>query len=108
MAGRFEIFRSRDRYYFRLRAANRQIILASEGYATKAGAEEGVAAVKANAPDDASFERKQTPGGYSFVLKAANGESIGRSEVYTSSAWRDSGIESVKKHAPGATVDDQT
>lgn len=49
--GVFEIFKgSNGQYYFRLKAANGQIIAASEGYTTKHGAQNGIAAVKQVAP----------------------------------------------------------
>lgn len=48
---KFEIFKGSDgKYYFRLKAANGEIIAHSQGYATKQGANDGVAAVKKNAP----------------------------------------------------------
>jgi uncharacterized protein len=49
--GVFEIFiGSNGQYYFRLKAANGQIIAASEGYTTKQGAQNGIASVKQVAP----------------------------------------------------------
>lgn len=49
--GKFEIFKgSNGNYYFRLKAANGQIIASSEGYSTKQGAQNGIAAVKQVAP----------------------------------------------------------
>ncbi len=48
---RFEIFRGVDGYfYFRLKAANNEIIAQSEGYVAKQGARNGIAAVKRDAP----------------------------------------------------------
>jgi len=48
---KFEIFKgSDDKYYFRLKAANGEIIAQSQGYATKQGAQDGIASVKKNAP----------------------------------------------------------
>ena len=66
---------------FRLKAGNGEIILASEGYVQKASAENGIASVKTNAPNDDRYERKETKsGGYLFNLKASNGQVIGTSE----------------------------
>lgn len=49
--GKFEIFKgSNGNYYFRLKAANGQVIAVSEGYTTKQGAQNGIAAVKQTAP----------------------------------------------------------
>ncbi|MGH1348432.1 MAG: YegP family protein, partial [Nannocystales bacterium] len=51
MAAEFDIYKDNTgEFRFRLKAANSQNILASEGYATKAGAEDGITAVKTNAP----------------------------------------------------------
>ena len=106
MPGKFEIFKRPAGFHFRLKAANGEIILTSEAYTTKASAENGVASVRTNAPDDTRYDRRRSPAGFSFVLKAANGEPIGRSDVYSGSSGRDNGIESVKTNAPGATVED--
>jgi uncharacterized protein len=106
MAGTFEIKKAKDgQYYFHLKASNGQIILASEMYKEKASAENGIASVKKNSPNDASYERKDTKNGqYMFNLKAANHQIIGTSETYKSIESRDHGIESVKTNAPTAPV----
>ncbi|MGB8387470.1 YegP family protein [Mycobacterium sp.] len=52
MAGRFEISKDKaGKYRFHLKAANGEIIAASQGYETKASAEKGIDSVKTNAPD---------------------------------------------------------
>lgn len=92
-------------YRFRLKAGNGQVILASEGYSSKDGCENGIDSVKENSQNDARFERKETSnGGFRFNLKAGNGQVIGTSETYTSEAARENGIESVAKNAPEAEV----
>lgn len=110
MAAKFEIKKgSSGKYRFNLKAGNGEIILSSETYESKNGAEKGVESVKTNAPDDARYERKTASNGQPFfVLKAANGEPIGRSETYSSSSAMEGGIESVKRNAPTATVEDLT
>lgn len=110
MAGKFELYTDKSgEFRFRLLAGNGQIILASEGYKTKPACENGIDSVKANAPLDERYERKETSSGkYMFNLKAANHQIIGTSQTYTSESGRDNGIESVKSNAPGASVDDQT
>lgn len=101
----FETFTDRaGQHRFRLKADNGEIILASEGYTSTAARDNGIASVRANAPLDERYERKQSASGYSFNLKAANGQVIGTSEVYVSAQGRDKGIESVKAVAPGAGV----
>lgn len=108
MAGYYELFHGRSDYRFRLKAGNHEIILQSEGYQGKAGAQNGIASVQKNSASDDRYERKKTASGYSFVLKAANGEPIGRSEVYESAGGRDNGIESVKTNGPTTDVHDLT
>ncbi len=108
--GKFVITtRKNGEYQFNLKATNGQVILASEGYTTKAACENGIESVKKNAQDDGRFDRKESSNGkYYFNLKAGNGQIIGSSEMYETVASRDNGIESVKKNAPEATVADET
>jgi uncharacterized protein YegP (UPF0339 family) len=101
--------RKNGEFQFNLKANNGQVILVSEGYTARAGAENGIESVRKNAPDDARYESRESSNGkYYFVLKAANGQIIGTSEMYETEASKNNGIESVKKNAPDATVDDQT
>jgi len=106
----FEIYRDKsNEFRFRLKAANGQIILASQGYKAKAKAENGIASVRANAPDDAHFGRKEAKNAQPyFVLKANNGEVIGTSEMYSSKTAMETGISSVKTNAPIARLVDMT
>lgn len=110
MAGKFELYKDQGgEFRFRLKAANGQAILASEGYKTKVSCLNGVESVKKNAPDDTKYERKLANSGKPmFNLRATNGQVIGTSQTYESEASRDNGIESVKKNAPDAAIDDQT
>ena len=109
MAGKFELYKdASNEYRFRLKAGNGEIILRSEGYENKAGAENGIDSVKTNAPIDGRYERKMsTNSKYFFNLRAANNQVIGTSEMYETAAGRDNGIESVKTNAPTAATDDQ-
>lgn len=106
--GKFVIsVRKNGEYQFNLKATNGQVILASEGYTTKAACENGIASVKKNALDDDRFDRKISSNGkFHFNLKAGNGQIIGSSEMYESEAGRDNGIESVKRNAPDAAVEE--
>lgn len=108
--GKFVITtRKNGEFQFNLKAGNGQVILASEGYSSKASCLNGIESVKKNASDDGRFERKTSSNGkFYFNLKAGNGQVIGSSEMYESNASCENGIESVKKNAPGADVDDQT
>ncbi len=106
---KFEIFKSEnsDKYYFRLKAKNGQIILSSQGYANKASAKNGAESVMKNAGKDDQYERKEAANGkFHFNLLAANKQIIGSSQMYASKASMENGIESVKSNAPGATIED--
>jgi uncharacterized protein YegP (UPF0339 family) len=97
------------KYLFTLKAGNGEVILTSQQYDAKEGAEKGIASVRHNAPHDARFERKTSKAGEPFfVLTAENGQTIGLSEMYSSTAAMEKGIESVKKNAPEAKLNDLT
>lgn len=104
MAAKFEIKQaSNSQYMFNLKAGNGQIILTSEMYSSKSGAENGVASVKTNAPLDERYERKTSnDGSHYFALRAANHQVIGTSQRYASAAAMEAGIASVKENAPSA------
>jgi uncharacterized protein YegP (UPF0339 family) len=52
MAGKFEVFKdSAGKFRFRLKAGNGEIIAVGESYESKAGALNGIEAVKKNAPE---------------------------------------------------------
>ncbi|MBR7185562.1 MAG: YegP family protein [Clostridia bacterium] len=49
---KYEVYRDKaGEFRFRLRAKNGQVILASEGYGTKAGCQNGIASIGKNAPE---------------------------------------------------------
>jgi uncharacterized protein YegP (UPF0339 family) len=108
MSAKFEIKKAADgSFYFHLKAANGEIILASQMYTAKSSAENGIESVKANALLDERYERKSdTDGKPFFVLKAANDQMIGKSQMYASAAKMEEGIISVKKNAQNAAIVD--
>jgi uncharacterized protein YegP (UPF0339 family) len=110
MAGKFELKKSKnDKFFFSLLAGNGQIIMSSEMYESKASAQNGIASVKKNSPDDARYERLTGKDGSPyFTLKAANYQVIGQSQMYASEKSRDNGIESCKTNAASAPVSDLT
>lgn len=83
--------------YFHLRAANGEIVLASEGYESKAGALNGVASVRENGRDEDAYEIFETANGQAFFhLEAtANGEIIARSEIYSSRSNAERAVEDI-------------
>jgi uncharacterized protein YegP (UPF0339 family) len=102
--GKFEVYNdAKGGYRFRLKAANGQVILASQGYKEKAGCANGIESVKKNAQDSARFEKLQSKSGdWYFNLKSTNGQVVGTSQMYSSEAAMDNGIESVSNNAPDA------
>ncbi len=108
---KFEIFQSEgnEKFYFRLKAKNGQVILSSQGYASKASTKNGIESVKKNATDDALFERKEAANGKMFFnLLAKNKQVIGKGQMYTSKDGMENGIKSVMNTAPEATIEDLT
>jgi uncharacterized protein YegP (UPF0339 family) len=110
MAGIFEIYKDKaGEFRFRLKAANGEIVLSSEGYKTKPSCKNGIESVKKNATNASSFAKSETKAGKArFNLKAANHQVIGTSQSYSSTAARDNGVKSIMKSAPGAKVKDLT
>lgn len=107
---KFQIFKGiNDEFYFRLRARNGEPILASEGYKSKQGCENGIDSVKTNAPNDARFKRLTSKDSqFYFTLVAGNNEVIGKSEMYKTEQARDNGVEAVQGAASDAPVEDTT
>jgi uncharacterized protein YegP (UPF0339 family) len=104
----YELFQSEKtgKYHFRLKAQNGEIIMQSQGYADKKGAENGIASVAKNGGDESNFEKKEAYSGkFYFVLKAGNGQIIGQSQQYKTESGRDNGISSVGRNCGGDTKD---
>jgi hypothetical protein len=106
MAGWFELnVNDSGQYSFVLKAANGQVILRSQQYASRAGAEGGIASVQNNASNAALFELlTASDGSPYFNLKAGNGQIIGTSQMYSSEAARSVGIESVRSNGSSAEI----
>jgi len=97
--GKFVIFVGKDgQFYFHLKSGNGQIILDSEGYVARAGAENGIESVKNNAVDAANFQLKEAKDGqWYFNLRAANYQVIGTSEMYVSKYNAKRGAKTVQR-----------
>jgi len=94
-----------DTYHFVLKAKNGQVILSSQVYKSKSGAENGIESVKKNCGNDDCWERKTAKNGkFYFNLKSTNGQIIGTSQMYAGESGMENGIESIKKNAPEAEV----
>lgn len=104
----FELYQSdkNEKYYFRLKAKNGQVILTSQGYAGKSGAKNGIESVRKNGGDSDNFERKESANGkHYFNLLAANKQIIGSSQMYASKDGMENGIKSVGNNADGEVKD---
>jgi uncharacterized protein YegP (UPF0339 family) len=110
MAGKFELYKDKKgEFRFRLKAANGQNILSSEGYGARASAMNGIESVQKNSQNPERFETHQSETGkHTFSLKASNGQVIGTSQVYQAASGCSDGIKSVANSAPGAEVVDLT
>lgn len=108
MSGKFELYKDKaGEFRFRLKSADGQNILGSEGYKAKRSCVNGIESVKKNATNDNRFQRKQgETGKFSFNVKAGNNQVIGTSQSFDTAEARDSGIDSVKSTAPEAPIDD--
>lgn len=106
--GKFVVSTRKDgEFQFVLQAANGQVILTSEGYATKTACHDGIASVKKNAPVSERYNRKNTSNGkFHFTLMSTNGQVIGSSQVYESQSGMENGIASVRINAPDAPVEE--
>lgn len=110
MSGRYEIFLGKDKqFYFHLKAANGEIILASEGYTQKHSAEKAVESVRVNSQFNGNFSDKIAQDDrFYFALRADNHEVIGISQMYHSKQSSDKGKESVKANGLASNLFDLT
>lgn len=103
--GHYDLKKAKNgQFHFNLKAGNGEIILASEMYASRASAENGISSVQNNAAFEEQYEIKPSKDGqHYFVLKAKNHQVIGISEMYSTESAVKKGIQSVIKN--GATTD---
>jgi len=104
----FELFRNDagGKFHFRLKSPNGETILASEAYAQKASALNGIQSVKRHAGESSNYEIKAAGGGkWHFILRATNGEIIGVSQLYVDRDGARLGIAAVAKHTAGEVRD---
>lgn len=106
MAGKFECYKDKaGEFRFRLKAANGNAILSSEGYKSKASCANGIESVRKNCADPDRFVKNVTPTGmFRFKLTAKNAQTIGSSQNYKSESGCNNGMKSVAKNAPDAIV----
>ncbi len=83
---RFELFTGEDgKSYFRVRSGNGEIVLGSQGYASRQSARKGIASVVSNGADATAYDVFPAASGqWGIRLVAKNGEIIARGELYAS------------------------
>jgi uncharacterized protein YegP (UPF0339 family) len=106
----FEIYKDKaGEFRFRLVAKNKEPIMSSEGYKTKAACKNGIASVAKNSQDKEMFEVKEAKNGKAhFVLKAKNNQVIGTSQMYTTKRGAGCGMRSVATNAKAGKIEDTT
>lgn len=106
MTGWYEIKRaSNGQFNFCLKAGNGEILLSSELYISKSGAENGIESVRCNCSIDSRYDRRQASNGKLFFnLRAANYQIIGTSQMYSSDESRNRGIKLVMQIGKTETV----
>jgi len=94
----FELFEGADGdIWFRLRASNGEKLLRGEGYASEAGAKEGIDDIVTWGYYDENYELTETDGGqWYFNVVAPNNEVLGTSEMYEASDSAKNAMEIVK------------
>lgn len=99
-SAKFEIFAGEDGdFYFRFVAANGELLLVSEGFATRESAESATDAVIEYAPDTRNVEILEGSDGWYFTVRGESGEVIAVSDTYSSKANADRGARTVRSIA---------
>ncbi len=106
MTGWYELNKNdKGQYSFVLKAGNGEVILRSETYESRAGADNGIASVQKNSSVDAAYAYSDASDGrFYFNLKAANHQVIGTSQMYKTTAARQSGMDSVRTNGPTTVI----
>ena len=110
MSARYELkVAPGHQFIFYLKAANGEIILASELHRSRSDALQAIELVRKSCSLADRFERKHSSRSQPFfVLRSPDDEILGRSEPYASEGAREKGIRSVMKNGPIATTRDLT
>lgn len=82
--GKIDLYQSADsQWRFRVVSGNGRILLSSEAYVSRAGAENGIASVLENGVDPAMYQVNKTAASkYNLRLRAGNYEVIGFTQSY--------------------------
>lgn len=107
--GEVELFRSENdgQFYFRVKATNGEIILASEGYESLGGARNGMQALKRSTQTSRGFSVKRAQNGeYYFNVTANNHAVLATSEMYSTKSNAVKGAKTVMAYLKGNTMVD--
>ncbi len=96
---KYEIFKGKDGYYFRIIDSVGKVVLISEAYSNRANAQKGIDSVIRNSKTSKGFESRISKAGkhYFVVRSARNGRILGKSSSYSSKTGRDWGMKKVSR-----------
>ncbi|NND31516.1 MAG: DUF1508 domain-containing protein [Saprospiraceae bacterium] len=83
---KFEIFRHRGQFHFRLRAGNGRILLTSVGFSSKGSCIEALHDLQKSSRDGSRYERRKSGEKYQLFMKNHSGDLIASGSKYTSEA----------------------
>ena len=98
----FEIYKDKEnKFRFRLRAANGEIICASQGYASRSNCMKGIKSLAKNAKSSTAFKSHENrAGNWRFTVVSGNNKIVATSQSYKDKAGMNRGIKSVTTNAP--------
>lgn len=96
---KYEIFKGKNGYYFRIIDSEGKVVLISEAYSTKVNAQKGIDSVIKNSKSSNGFESRISKAGkhYFVVRSPSNGRILGKSSQYSSRTGRDWGMKKVAR-----------
>ncbi len=106
MAGWYELNKNdKGQFSFVLKAGNGEVILRSETYESRNSADNGIASVQKNSPNETAYAHSEASDGrFYFNLKAANHQVIGTSQMYKTATARQAGMASVRTNGPTTVI----
>jgi uncharacterized protein YegP (UPF0339 family) len=107
---KFQIIRGEnEKYYFRLRTADGEIVLHSDGFRVRDGAQKSIELIKLSVYHEERFKRKiSLDGRYYFDILSMEKNILGTSKMYDTIQGCDKAINLVKDLAPDATIEDSS
>jgi uncharacterized protein YegP (UPF0339 family) len=98
----FEIYKDKaNKFRFRLRASNGEIICASQGYASRSNCMNGIKSLAKNAKSSQSFKSHENQTGkWMFNVVSGNNKIVATSQSYKDKVGMNIGIKSVMTNAP--------